>query len=655
MSIITICERREAKGLDAHVPLILRGDARYDPDLDRFFLDLPLSGIRSRHSLRAYAYDVAVWLRFLDACGKTVWAATRDDVDAYHRERRRDDAGHRITAASWNRAVVSLDRLYRWGEQQGLIAEEPFSRRAVWRPAQGGRRGMIAARNGAYERVARRSDVRFVTMDDYRIFREVGLRGLAPDGTERFGARDRNGLRNALFADLLVTTGLRLEEASGLRYTLATSAGRSTPRDAYSPFVARALRDAARADVEAMFRRFGAEDQTDEGDPVIARARADVEAVIARHGYILTDRVEVRRLYFMRLRRGLPLSTLIDDLHRRHHLHVTDLPSLLVLLSLDTGLEPECLKALTVDCLANPSAGTVELRYMKRRARGAEYKSLRVRDGGIGTPGGLIRRLIEVTAVARQHLPCDCLWVYHSAGGLHAGIRHPRERLDAWVARHRIVDDDGKPLYLLLARLRKTHKALWYTKTEGHMARFAVGHTREVAARHYADLPSLRPLHEATVADAFREAVAAAMPTILAPTAEQSLRDAPEQAAPLMTPDTVGPLLDGDQDLWLAACAGFYSSPFAEAGSPCSQPFWGCLHCPNAVITARKLPAIIAFLAFVEEQRRGLPGPDWMAKFGQVHARIVDQILPAFSDAVIAEARLRAADEHLYLPPETRA
>src|SRR3546814_2245730 len=58
--------------------------------------------------------------------------------------------------------------------------------------------------------------VRFVTMDDYRIFRDVGLRGLALDGTERPGARDRNGLRNALFADLLVTTGLRLEEASGL-------------------------------------------------------------------------------------------------------------------------------------------------------------------------------------------------------------------------------------------------------------------------------------------------------------------------------------------------------------------------------------------------------------------------------------------------------
>ncbi|MEI5528380.1 hypothetical protein WB388_48405, partial [Streptomyces brasiliscabiei] len=51
---ITIQERRSADGLDAHVPMILRDGALYDPDLDRFFRDLPLNGVRSRHSLRAY-------------------------------------------------------------------------------------------------------------------------------------------------------------------------------------------------------------------------------------------------------------------------------------------------------------------------------------------------------------------------------------------------------------------------------------------------------------------------------------------------------------------------------------------------------------------------------------------------------------------------
>ncbi|RVH53125.1 tyrosine-type recombinase/integrase [Sinorhizobium meliloti] len=217
VSNITIQERRSAEGLDAHVPTILRDGVLYDPDLDRFFRDLPLNGVRSHHSLRAYGYDVLVWVRFLsEACGKTVWQADRHDVLAYHRVRRRAEAGQRISAASWNRAVACLDRLYRWGVNEGLIAEAPFAHRTVWRQGYAGRRAQIAARNDAYEPAARRADVSFVTLDDYRIFRGVGLRGFLPDGGMRPGARDRNGIRNALFSDLLVTTGLRLEEASFL-------------------------------------------------------------------------------------------------------------------------------------------------------------------------------------------------------------------------------------------------------------------------------------------------------------------------------------------------------------------------------------------------------------------------------------------------------
>lgn len=216
-SSITIQERRSGEGLDTHVPMILRHGALYDPELDRFFRDLPLNGVRSRHSLRAYGYDVLVWTRFLsEACAKTIWQADRHDVLAYHRIRRRADAGQRISAASWNRAVACLDRLYRWGVQEGLIAIAPFTHRSVWRGGYAGQRAQVASRNDAYEPAARRADVSFVTLDDYRRFRDVGLRGLLPDGRTRPGARDRNGIRNALFSDLLVTTGLRLEEASSL-------------------------------------------------------------------------------------------------------------------------------------------------------------------------------------------------------------------------------------------------------------------------------------------------------------------------------------------------------------------------------------------------------------------------------------------------------
>ncbi|TIQ77518.1 MAG: hypothetical protein E5X64_37410, partial [Mesorhizobium sp.] len=188
------------------------------------------------------------------------------------------------------------------------------------------------------------------------------------------------------------------------------------------------------------------------------------------------------RLYFMRARRGLPVSTLAEDIHGRHHLRATDIPPLLTFLSLETGLEIECCKALTIDCLQNPGPGTIDIAYIKRRARGAEHKHIRVRDGGIGTPGGLVRKLIEVTAFTRQFVPSDCLWLYYYTGRkqLRAGVDHPHERVDQWTGSHGIVDDDGQPLRLVLSRLRKTHKAIWYLKTEGHMARFAVGHTPEI-------------------------------------------------------------------------------------------------------------------------------------------------------------------------------
>jgi hypothetical protein len=115
-------------------------------------------------------------------------------------------------------------------------------------------------------------------------------------------------------------------------------------------------------------------------------------------------------------------------------------------------------------------------------------------------------------------------------------------------------------------------------------------------------------------------------------------------------------LMSGKEDVWLASCTGFHKSPFAAEGEPCPQPFWGCLECRNAVITARKLPALIAFVDFMVGRRAEMAEADWKAKFGRAFARITRQILPAFSDAVVAEARQRAkAPEHApYLPPEVR-
>ena len=55
----------EATGLSDGMPFILDDCGGYDVDLNRFFRTCPTMGVRSSNSLRAYARDLLVWMRFL--------------------------------------------------------------------------------------------------------------------------------------------------------------------------------------------------------------------------------------------------------------------------------------------------------------------------------------------------------------------------------------------------------------------------------------------------------------------------------------------------------------------------------------------------------------------------------------------------------------
>jgi len=90
---------------------------------------------------------------------------------------------YRICAASWNRSIAALDKLYRWAADEKLIAKSPFTYRQAWARATGGPAMTIAA-NCAAERGVRTSDVRFLSLDRYLLFREVGLRGRLPEGAK---------------------------------------------------------------------------------------------------------------------------------------------------------------------------------------------------------------------------------------------------------------------------------------------------------------------------------------------------------------------------------------------------------------------------------------------------------------------------------------
>lgn len=466
-------------------------------------------------------------------------------------------------------------------------------------------------------------------------------------------------------ADAIKPGQLPPDASRRLMYTSDRSGVRAQPRDAYGDDVAAALRSAARADLSAIVHRFAEAErdltiEEDAWSKALAAAHQQAMAVIDADGVIGHRHPLFKRLYTLRREIGLPNDRLIYDLHGCRHLLSADLVSLIVLLSLETGLEIEAIKGLRSDCLKNASGGYVEIEYCKRRARGGEWKRLRVRDGGSSTPGGLIRKVLHWTEAARQRLGAETLWAHFAWGRLTPRVLSMKEVIGSWIGRHGILDEQGRPLRLNLTRLRKTHKAAWYRRTGGQLDRFAVGHSIAVAANHYADIPALRHLHEATIADAMTDALDAARhPCVLSSEQEAAVRADPDEAVdlPVSGASAVNALLSGEQDVWLASCGGFYNSPFGADGEACPSPFWGCLECSNAVITIRKLPALLSFLTFIRAQRQTLTEHDWTTKFGRVHERIADQILPRFSDAEIEQARqVAAADPALiYLPPEAGA
>jgi hypothetical protein len=495
----------------------------------------------------------------------------------------------------------------------------------------------------------RLADINVAMIDDYETWLErrgggrIQQRHLlaAVIGVLRAGTEDHPGL---LSSELLPR----------LRFLGHGYVGGSIPRDAYDGRIAEALRGAARRQIFDAQSRIALGDALPSHPLAIAtcpRLSAHHDAVlaeIATHGQIGTRHPVFKRFANLARRRKLDIG--IEIPHRGFHLATMDLAAFLILLSLETGMEAESLIRLKADCLCNATKGYVEIAYHKRRARGAEWKRLRVRDGSSATPGGLIRLAIALTERARRHLKTDRLWALWTVAGLRAAAEDMRKGIDAFVKHHGLTGDDDAPLHLNLSRLRKTQKAEWYRRTGGQMEQFAVGHSVAVAARHYAEIPALAHIHEEALAAAFHDALDAVR-----------IVPSPFEVMPEVLPEDgrAEPVFALEpQELWLARCGNFFASPFGAEGKPCPTPFWGCLECKNAVISEAKLPALIAFQAFMADQRAALHADDWAIKFARPFARITHQILPAFPPQVVEAAR-RLSDVDgpalFYLPVEATA
>jgi hypothetical protein len=323
-----------------------------------------------------------------------------------------------------------------------------------------------------------------------------------------------------------------------------------------------------------------------------------------------------------------------------------DTLAFLVALICLTGLEPECAKGLRADCLVSPARGYVSVGYVKRRAGADAAKALRVADGGaLHHPGGLLRLALRLTQRGRTMLGGECLWVETGIGGsLREPFKFATDQGFSWqvprfLDRHGLAgrpDRGGGPIRFDLRRLRKSFKSEQYHRAAGILPDFAVGHSPQTAAAHYADIDAHRELHDTAIEDGLREALEVALPAPVVVDDDGKRLDDGDQR---LTDGEVEKVLSGQADVWLASCRGFYESPFARRkGEGCPVAIWGCLECPNAVFSTRTLPGVLSFLAFCQDQRDELSPQEWTARYERSWQRIVHGIRPRFTDEQLRTA-----------------
>ncbi|MEU3466068.1 site-specific integrase [Streptomyces sp. NPDC006733] len=203
-------------GVPEGQPFLIAPDGSYDVALNRYF------SVWLAHSpwntQAAHARDLRTFFNFLwSARGGCGWrAATPEDRAAYSWWRRRDEAGPRVLDTSWDREVATVNQFYLWAFEQDLVRMNPIRHRAAsssWAGPGGGSTRLVPAEAS---KVGPRREVRWLPPASYRRWRNVGLCGFDAGELPRPAFRGRWAARNAVFADSLVRTGLRLSEQSAL-------------------------------------------------------------------------------------------------------------------------------------------------------------------------------------------------------------------------------------------------------------------------------------------------------------------------------------------------------------------------------------------------------------------------------------------------------
>ncbi len=188
-------------------PFFLDPWGRADALVNAYWRD-PLVRGRATGTLRRYALSLKVWLDFLHAMGVRWDRASRSELTAFKEWRlSAEENPHHVSPNSFGVDRAAIRSFYMWAAEQHGI-DNPVRARAIATSRMGGGKVVLESTPSGM----RRGDVKWLTPQAFRLWRNLGLRGFTMEGVPRQDWRGVTEDRDVAFAEGLFGTGLRIGE-----------------------------------------------------------------------------------------------------------------------------------------------------------------------------------------------------------------------------------------------------------------------------------------------------------------------------------------------------------------------------------------------------------------------------------------------------------
>lgn len=192
----------ERLGIIDGQPFLIGEDGVFDREVNAFLRSLVDPSSPGRNTWRTYAYHLTRFLGWLDQ-QQIAWRAVDRSVLRHYYTQRRFSQKRPVSARTWNNIAAALTRFYEWAAMTGEIAKSPVTYRDIRAGRMTAAPGTQRVRSAIMESVPA-SPVRYLPLRVY-------LAQFRPAfGGTRTAERDR------AFANLLISTGMRINEANSL-------------------------------------------------------------------------------------------------------------------------------------------------------------------------------------------------------------------------------------------------------------------------------------------------------------------------------------------------------------------------------------------------------------------------------------------------------